>query len=670
MKFSLWTAPAKIKTPYKLIIFCLLLLGYLAAAPWLLTQLGSVSRIFVFVFTLPAAFFWGLKGGAVVALATPVLVLTLHAVMGVPFSGGVIGPLFLLMMNIIVGRMCDLSLRLEKELEEKDRAEMELQGHKAHLEESIRERTLELTRTNAELQQEIAERRQVANALRESEEKYRLLVETANEAIFIAQDGALKFPNPKTLEITGYSESEVMKMPFVSLIHPDDREMVVRRHRQRLRGERPPSDYSFRIINKAGAELWVQINAALTTWEGRPATINLIRDITEQRRLEERLRQSQKIESIGTLAGGIAHEFNNILSIIIGNTDLALDEVPARSPLAGYLQEIRTASLRAKEVVHGILSFARIAPAERKPVRVGNAARESLKLLRATIPTTIAIRQHIACDRETILADQTEVHQVLMNLCSNAAHAIGDAPGQLEVTLESVRLDRAAAVRYDGLMPGRHVRLTVADTGRGIEPEVMDRIFDPYFTTKEIGQGLGMGLAIVHGIVKKNDGAIRYESKPGHGTTVEVLFPLIEARAAHEVPEPGVLPMGTERILVVDDEASLVKMTTQMLEKLGYAVVGTTSSSEALRLFQAHPERFDLVLTDMAMPEMAGDRLARELFSVRPNIPIILGTGYSDRIDEERAAELGIADCYVKPIDTKTLAIEVRKVLDAARLKS
>ncbi len=666
-KFSLWTAPAKIKTPYKWVIFALLLSGYLVSAPWLLTQLGDVARIFVFVFTLPVAFFWGMRGGIVVSLATSFLAFTLHVTIGVPFSGGAIGPIFLLLINVIVGRMCDLSLRLETELEEKHETEMELQRHQAHLEKRIRERTGELTRTNRELQQEIAERRQVANALRESEEKYRLLVETANEAIFIAQDGVIKFPNPKTIEMTGYSEREVVAMPFVNLIHPDDREMVVERHLQRLNGERPPSDYFFRIIDKACSELWVQINAAPITWEGRPATINLIRDVTEQKQLEERLRQSQKIESIGTLAGGIAHEFNNILSIIIGNTELALYEVSEQSTAANHLQEIRNASLRAKDVVNGILSFARIAPAERKPVRVGDAARESLKLLRATIPATIDIRPHITCDGEMILADQTEIHQVLMNLCTNAAHAMGGAPGILRVTLTPVHLDRPTAMAYDGLNPGRHVRLSVADSGQGIDPKVKDRIFDPYFTTKEIGQGIGMGLAIVYGIVKKNEGAVRIESKREHGTTVEVLFPLIETHIAAEAPEGGVLPVGIERILVVDDEASLVKMMTQMLEKLGYTVVGTTSSTEALRLFQAQPERFDLVITDMAMPEMAGDRLARELFGLRPTIPVILCTGYSDRIDEKRAADLGIAAYCMKPVATDTLAKAVRKVLDEAQ---
>lgn len=666
-KFSFWTAPAKIKTSYKVSIFFLLLMGYFACAPWLLMHLGSFSRIFVFAFTLPAAFFWGWKGGAAVSLATPILVLALHAISGVPFSGGAIGPLFLLVVNVIVGWMCDLSLRLEKELEEKNRAERDLQRHQAHLEERIRARTADLTRANAELQQEIAERRQVAKALRESEEKYRLLVETANEAIFIAQDGVIKFPNPKVFDITGYSDDDLTAMPFVDLIHPADRELVAERHRQRLNGEGPPSDYAFRITTKAGIQRWVHINAALTNWEGRPATINLIRDITEQRQLEERLRQSQKIESIGTLAGGIAHEFNNILGIILGNAEMALYDVPGGSPAVGCLQEIRTASLRARDVVQGILRFARIAPAERKPVRVAAAAAESLSLLRATIPTTIDIRQTIVCDGETILADQTEIHQILMNLCTNAAHAIGEVPGVLSVTLAPVRLDRRAVARYDDLNAGDHIRLAVADTGRGIAPEVMERIFDPYFTTKEVGQGLGMGLAIVHGIVKKHAGAIRIESQLGQGTTVEVLFPLIEAPLGAGNPEPEALPRGTESILVVDDEASLVDMTTQMLEKLGYAVVGTTASTEALELFRRQPDRFDLVLTDMTMPEMAGDRLAKELLGIRPDLAIILCTGHSDRMDAERAADLGLAGYCLKPLDLETLAKEVRKVLNGDR---
>jgi signal transduction histidine kinase/CheY-like chemotaxis protein len=414
--------------------------------------------------------------------------------------------------------------------------------------------------------------------------------------------------------------------------------------------------------------LWVQINAVLTTWEGRPATINLIRDITEKRQLEERLRQSQKIESIGTLAGGIAHEFNNILGIVIGNTELALDEVAGGSKAAGNLQEIRTASLRGKDVVNRILSFARIAPAERKPVRVGAAARESLKLLRATIPTTIDIRQRLACDGETILADLTEIHQVLMNLCTNAAHAVEETSGVVAITLEPVHLDRSAARRYDGLEPGPHVRLAVADTGQGIEPGMMDRIFDPYFTTKGVGRGLGMGLAIVHGIVKKNDGAIRIESEPGQGTTVEVLFPQIGVQAEAEIPVHGPLPTGSERILVVDDEVSLVEMMTRMLERLGYAVVTATRSSEALQLVQRQPDRFDLVITDMAMPEMAGDRLAGKILSRRPDMPVILCTGHSDRIDAEGAAKLGIAGYFMKPCDMKTLATEVRKVLDEAQL--
>ena len=337
------------------------------------------------------------------------------------------------------------------------------------------------------------------------------------------------------------------------------------------------------------------------------------------------------------------------------------------NPAADCLQEIRTASLRAKEVVRKILSFARKMPTQRKPVKIGTTVKESLKLLRATIPAFIEIRQNIVCESETILADQTEIHQILINLCTNSAHAMSETSGVLEVLLELAHLDDSAALSYEGVNPGQYVRLTVKDTGKGIPPEIMDRIFDPYFTTKDVDKGLGMGLAIVYGIVKKNDGAIKIESKVNKGTSVEVLFPVIASHDEIQRPAPEEIPKGSESILVVDDEASLVKMVTQMLQRLGYVVVGKTSSTEALKLFQSDPKRFDLVITDMAMPEVAGDQFAQALLEIRPTIPIILCTGHSDRIDEKKALEKGFASYYMKPYQKKGIAETVRKLLDQAK---
>lgn len=365
-------------------------------------------------------------------------------------------------------------------------------------------------------------------SLRESEEKYRLLFENANDAIFIAQDGVIKFPNPRALKLIGYTEEELRQIPFADLIYPEDREMVVDRYRKRMEGDKDiPSMYSHRAINKAGNEIIVSTNTVRIEWEGKPAGLNFVRDITQEKRLEARLQKSLKMESIGTLAGGIAHEINNILSIIIGNTELAIDNEPKWSPVSESLQEIRAASLRAKDVIMQILKFTGNTWEEKKLINVGNFIRESLKLIRTTMPTTIEIRAEIFCESDVILGNPNEINQILVNLCSNSIHAMEGKTGVLEVRLKPVKLDGVSATKYEDLTPGDYVKLTVKDNGKGIDPKVMDRIFDPYFTTKDVNEGLGMGLAVVYGIVRKLDGAINLMSQPGKGTTVEVLFPKI-----------------------------------------------------------------------------------------------------------------------------------------------
>jgi len=290
-----------------------------------------------------------------------------------------------------------------------------------------------------------------------------------------------------------------------------------------------------------------------------------------------------------------------------------------------------------------------------------------MKLLRAMIPTTIDIQQNILCESEVILSDPTEINQVLVNLCTNAMHAMSDMSGVLKVALEAINLDYHSVARYKDLKPGNFVKLTVKDTGEGISPNIINRIFDPYFTTKEVDHGLGMGLAVVYGIVKKNDGAIHVESKVGKGTTVEILFPLIEEQTEPEGTGSETLPKGSERILFVDDEESLVEMFKKVLERLGYDVVGQTDSMEALKVFGSEPDRFDLVITDMAMLPMSGDNLAQELIKIRPKTPIILCTGHSSLIDEERSKQLGIAVYLMKPIAMMEMAKTIRKVLDETK---
>ncbi len=397
------------------------------------------------------------------------------------------------------------------------------------------------------------------------------------------------------------------------------------------------------------------------------------RDITERKRaeaekeeLEAQLRQAHKMEAIGTLVGGIAHEINNIVGIILGNAELSMLDVPKSDPAGECLQEILTASFRAKEVVRQIMTFARKTPDTRKPIDICETVKESMKLIRSTIPSTIEIRQRISCESEIVLANPTEINQILMNLCSNSVHAMGDETGVLEVMLEPVVLDEQAASHYDRLTAGEYVRLSVKDSGSGIDPDIMDRVFDPYFTTKDVDKGLGMGLAVVFGIVEKHNGLITLTSEIGKGTTAEVWLPKTDLRADTQAVEGSDPPKGNEHILLVDDEPSLVSLLTQMLERHGYTVVGKTSSKEALNFFQAESDAFDLIITDMSMPEMPGDRLAMEAMKIRPDIPVIICSGHNDRLDADRAKRAGIKEYMMKPLDLGHFIRTIRNVLDAS----
>ena len=394
-------------------------------------------------------------------------------------------------------------------------------------------------------------------------------------------------------------------------------------------------------------------------------------DMTDRRRAEEekkkltfQLQQSQKMEAVGTLAGGIAHEFNNVLAIILGNAELAMDDIPEWNPAKESLGEIRTASIRAKEVVRQILSFARKTMTALKPLDINTIVKESLKLMRASIPAMIDIQSDIPPEPKMILGDPTEIHQIIINLCTNAAHAMKETGGVLELRVSEVTLDEETASRYEDLSPGDFVKLTVEDNGEGIPPDVTKKVFEPYFTTKEFGAGSGMGLAVVYGIVKKCKGDITIDSTVGKGTTVEVLFSEIKEKAPAEVPKESRLPMGDERILLVDDDSSIVNMIRLMLERFGYTVSAMTDSAKALALFQTNPDGFDLVITDMSMPKMSGTQLAGELIEVRKDIPILLCTGHSDIVDEKKARAMGIKGFAMKPLDKSELAKAVRAALD------
>ena len=380
---------------------------------------------------------------------------------------------------------------------------------------------------------------------------------------------------------------------------------------------------------------------------------------------ERQLQQVLKIQAIGTLAGGIAHDFNNILFPIVGYTELTMDEVPEDSVAHKNLQEILKAANRAKDLVKQILTFSRQSDQERKPIKVQHIITEALRLLRASIPASIEITHAIQDDCGPVMGDATQIHQVVMNLCTNAYQAMQDKGGKLEVILTEIDIGYEEMIDKIGMQPGKHLRLLVKDEGCGMDAAVLDRIFEPYYTTKEQGKGTGLGLSVIHGIVKNHGGDITVKSTPGKGTIFQVYLPLIEDLDLATELEPGNgATQGEERILLVDDEEQIVAMERQMLENLGYRVTARTDSQEALKVFAKNPHDFDLVITDMTMPYMTGDQLAQKMLDIEPNIPVILCTGFNEIITEEKALAMGIQKFVMKPIVKHDLATTIRSVLD------
>jgi len=431
--------------------------------------------------------------------------------------------------------------------------------------------------------------------------------------------------------------------------------------------------------------IWIKYKFSPVRLNGNPGAVMAVDDVTalreseakyraliieskeseaEKAQLEEQLRQAQKMQAIGTLAGGIAHDFNNILMPVIIQTEVALLSVPEDSPIRSSLQEVLEASHRAKGLVKQILTFSRQTETERVPLLVGPIVKEALKLLRSTLPTTIEIQQDIPVDDNYVLADPTQIHQVLMNLCTNAAHAMSERGGLLKVGLKENHVGSTGRGDYPDLVPGKYIKLSVQDTGCGIDPSVSDRIFEPFFTTKQRTEGTGMGLSVVHGIVKGYGGAVVVESQPGEGAVFHVLLPVVEGESQTDSKARGGLPQGTERILVVDDERSVIESWTSLLAYLGYEVTAEESSITAFETFRSRPEEFDLVITDQTMPNMRGDELARKLIEIDPAIPIVLCTGYSDVISEKKAKSIGIKEFIMKPIVMEEVAKTLRKVLD------
>jgi PAS domain S-box-containing protein len=518
---------------------------------------------------------------------------------------------------------------------------------------------------------DIRARREAEQALRTSEEKYHRAFRTSPHAITLSdlETGMYIEVNDGFERITGFTREETVGRTSIELNmwrRPEQREELVRRLREHGRVR----DMEIHFIDRAGRDLIVRHNSEVTHLQGRPCLVSINEDITARRaaelakaEMEGQLRQAQKLEALGQLAGGIAHDFNNILTAIMAYAELTGMDAEKPEEVRKHIAQVRAAGGRAKELVKRILAFSRQQQHERKPVRLQAVIVEALKLLRSTLPSTIAIETRIEDDAPVTLSDAAQIHQVMMNLCTNAAHAMGEQPGRLTVALEGVMIE---AGMHAELRPGRHARLTVGDTGHGMPPEVLKRIFEPFFTTKGPTEGTGLGLPVVHGIVKDHDGVITVESRVGQGTTFRVFLPEhADGVCAQADDGERKLPRGRgERILFVDDERVLCDAGTRLLAYLGYAPLAFADAEEALRRFRHDPTDFDLVITDLTMPHMTGLDLAMEISALRPELPVLLVSGFSGTWTPERVKALGLRDLIAKPVSVEVLAAAVRRALD------
>ena len=523
------------------------------------------------------------------------------------------------------------------------------------------------------LSHELAERVRAEAAVIEKEARIRLLLDSTAEGIYgVDMQGNCTFCNPSCLRQLGYDdERELLGKSTHALFHhthPDGRpyqeqDCFIYKAYQRSDLVHVDSEVFWKKDKTSfPVEYWSY--PVIENGRVAGAVVTFI-DITERRRVEQKVQQSQKMEALGTLAGGVAHDFNNILTPILGYSGLVLTKLSPSDPLAGYLQQITKAAERAKGLVQQILTFSRQAPQEKKPIQPHLVLDEVLKLLRATLPSTIAIREEIPSDCGTILVDPTKFHQIIMNLCTNAYHAMRETGGVLGVSLAKVAIEEDSRVPSFNLAPGKYVVIEVSDTGCGMEKETLAHVFDPYFTTKAKGEGTGLGLSVVDGIVKSCQGNITVYSEPGKGSSFHVYLPRIaDTPSSVEAGSSETVPTGTERVLVVDDEEMIAMMLQLVLQDIGYQVTFSCNSLEALARIEQDPHSLDLLITDMTMPNLTGFELAKKALNIRPDLPIIICTGFSELLNKEEALALGIRGYLMKPVSLSELGQAMRTALE------
>ncbi|MBX3026483.1 PAS domain-containing protein [bacterium] len=517
---------------------------------------------------------------------------------------------------------------------------------------------------------DVTDRIRLEQALREGEERLTLALEATRTGVWEWNvDSNAVFWSSMCFAITGVDNFAGDFAAFARLLHPDDAERVT----DAIQGAvaaRSSFQAEFRIVRPDGEVRWLHnLGRTECDGEGRPRRmIGTVRDITEAKRAEESRLRSQKLEALGTLSGGIAHDFNNILLAINGNARLAAADLPPHHPAQESLAQIARAGTRAADLVRQIVAFSRAEAPRRERIDVGAVVGEAIQLVRSILPPLVEVSSHAEPGLPPVVADSTQVHEVVVNLATNAADAIGPAGGRIEFRLDAVALDDAHADRALGLPPGRYVRLQARDTGHGMAPAVVERIFDPFYTTKGPGGGTGLGLSVVHGIVAGCGGAIAVDTAPGQGTTFRIYLPAAARERAAAAPRPAPAARGAgERVLYVDDDEMLVVLISRVLGKLGYQVSGYRDPTQALRDLRANPDLCDAVVTDLSMPGMSGIRLARELLALRPDLPVLMTTGYVRAGDEAAVREAGVRALILKPNTVDELGSALDAVLRGQR---
>jgi PAS domain S-box-containing protein len=565
--------------------------------------------------------------------------------------------IILLCLFVFFGSHAQYTVNNLKEKEE------ELKEYRDHLEDLVKERTAELMESNKKLKAEIIVRNRSEQALRESEEKYRMLVDNANDAIFIIQDGKVAFPNPKARQLSRKMAIDIDRTPFFDYIHPDDKEVVLDWYNKRLKNGDAPNTCNFKLVNRDNEELWVELNAALIFWEKKIAALNFLRDITVQKKLERQFQQSQRMESVGTLAGGIAHDFNNLLMGIQANASIMLLETKPEDALFENVKSIERCVKSGAKLTKQLLGFARGGKYVVKPTYINEVLNRSSSIFGRTRKEINIHRRY--CNKIWMVnVDVGQIEQVLLNLYVNAWQAMPEG-GDLYLETDNVVLDEEyMRSKPYTLRQGNYVKISVSDTGVGMNRKIQQRIFEPFFTTKAIGKGTGLGLASAYGIVKNHGGIINCYSEPGVGSTFNIYLPAFQTTKEEETAPVEESIQGSETVLLVDDDKVIVHAGKRMIESLGYAVMPAENGEEALTIFENSHDRIDLVILDMVMPYVNGGEVYDRMREINPGVRVLLASGYSLNGQAEDIIARGCNGFIQKPFNTVELSRKIREILD------